>query len=237
MRKQIVGLLTAGLLVSGLSVVPMSVSAASANDNPSIHSSWMDWLSSWDNDNANTVNAPNNDASNDNTDQSNTEQPAGHSSNVSEDAGKASDEIEKVIADGMKYLGTPYEFGSDRSTSTTFDCSDFIRWIFKETLVITLPSDSRKQGAYVKENNPNTVQTDWSKLKRGDLMFFMSYEGSNETSYKNVNKETERITHVGIYLGNGKILHTYSKESGGVTTSTIGDNQWEYRFLYGGSAV
>jgi peptidoglycan DL-endopeptidase CwlO len=143
--------------------------------------------------------------------------------------------VEKVIAAGMKYLGTPYEFGSNRSTTTTFDCSDFVRQAFKDALGITLPADSRKQGTYVK--NKGNYTTNINNLKRGDLMFFMSYKGSSASSYSGINKSAQRITHVGIYLGDGKILHTYSKESGGVTTGTVTGKHWEYRFVYGGSAL
>ena len=41
----------------------------------------------------------------------------------------------KVIAAGKKYMGTPYKFGSDRSTTTTFDCSDFVRQAYKEEIL------------------------------------------------------------------------------------------------------
>ncbi|MFC5403008.1 C40 family peptidase [Cohnella soli] len=145
-----------------------------------------------------------------------------------------SSQIDKVIDDGMKYVGTPYVFGSDRNDPSSFDCSDFTRWIFKETLGVVLPADSRQQGAYVKDLG-NEV-TDIKDLKRGDLVFFMSYKGSKESNYNNVDKSVARITHVAIYLGDGKLLHTYSNESGGVH---VGDfsGQWQYRFLFGGSVL
>ncbi|QHT59899.1 SH3 domain-containing protein [Paenibacillus lycopersici] len=143
--------------------------------------------------------------------------------------------VESVIAAGMKYWGTPYEYGSDRSTTTTFDCSDFVRTAFREGANLTLPADSRKQGDYVR--NLGSVKTDWHQLKRGDLMFFMDSKGSSASAYKNVNKAEETITHVGIYLGDGQILHTYSTASGGVRTSVIADTHWEYRFLFGGSVL
>lgn len=146
-----------------------------------------------------------------------------------------SSSVEKVIAAGKKYMGTPYEFGSSRSTTTTFDCSDFVRQAFKDALGITLPADSRQQGTYVK--NKGNYTTSISNLKRGDLMFFMSYKGSSASSYSGINKSSQRITHVGIYLGDGKILHTYSKESGGVTTSTVTGSHWQHRFIFGGSAL
>src|SRR5262245_39932339 len=121
------GLLAAGLLVSGLSAVPMSVSAASSNYSSYNQSSWLDWTSYWNNDNGKTVSSPYDNTTDDNKDQGNgnTEQTTNNAGNGSVNTENASDEIEKVIADGMKYLGTPYEFGSDRSTSKTFDCSDF----------------------------------------------------------------------------------------------------------------
>lgn len=143
--------------------------------------------------------------------------------------------VEKVIAAGMKYWGTPYEFGSNRKTTATFDCSDFVRQAFLDGVGAKLPGDSRKQGQHVK--NKGHVKTSISSLKRGDLMFFMSYKGSKSSSYRGINKSSQRISHVGIYLGNNEILHTYSKESGGVRTSKISGTHWEYRFMYGGSAL
>ena len=147
----------------------------------------------------------------------------------------ASKAAQRVIAAGKKYLGTPYEFGSSRSSTRTFDCSDFVRQAFKDGLGKTLPSNSRDQGDYVKDRGPTT--TNWTKLKPGDLMFFMSYEGSKASDYEGLTKSKQRITHVGIYLGNGKMLHTYSKDSGGVRIDSIDNKHWEYRFLFGGSAL
>jgi cell wall-associated NlpC family hydrolase len=134
----------------------------------------------------------------------------------------------------MKYLGTPYEYGSDRNTTLTFDCSDFTRQAFKEALGLVLPSDSRKQGEWIKSNN--TAVYSINKLKRGDLLFFMSYKGSSDAAYQGIDKNKERITHVAIYLGDGQILHTYSSKSGGVKTDKL-DGAWVKRFLYGGSVL
>lgn len=143
--------------------------------------------------------------------------------------------VESVIAAGLKYLGTPYEYGSSRSTTATFDCSDFVRQAFLDGVGIKLPADSRGQGEYVAQRGK--AVTDWRQLKRGDIMFFMSYKGSKASAYAGTNKSSATITHDGIYLGDGKILHTYSNEAGGVTISSIVGTHWEYRFLYGGSAL
>ncbi|TFE29370.1 SH3 domain-containing protein [Cohnella luojiensis] len=146
-----------------------------------------------------------------------------------------SQQVEKVIAAGLKYLGTPYEFGSNRNTTTTFDCSDFVRQAFKDALNVTLPASSRTQGAYVRDKSP--VTTDWHSLKRGDLMFFMDYKGTKASSYAGKRPFEERISHVAIYLGDGKVLQTYSVASGGVRTDSIVGKHWEHRFLFGGSAL
>lgn len=142
--------------------------------------------------------------------------------------------IEKVIQTGMKYLGTPYEYGSDRNNTKTFDCSDFVRQAYLEGAGIKLPSNSRTQGAWIKDKGTDVSKI--SQLKRGDLVFFMSYKSSSASSYAGIDKSKERITHVAIYLGDNKLLHTYSQKSGGVL---VGDfsSSWKNRFLFGGSVL
>jgi cell wall-associated NlpC family hydrolase len=143
---------------------------------------------------------------------------------------------ERVIEAGMRYLGTPYEFGSSRLDTTTFDCSDFVRQSFIDGIEFRLPGDSRSQADYVKQTG-NAIISDWRQLQRGDLMFFMAYKGYQPSDYADVDKTTETVKHVGIYLGNGQILHTYSIASGGVKINDIAGTQWENRFLYGGSPM
>lgn len=145
-------------------------------------------------------------------------------------------QVELVIEAGLRYLGTPYEFGSSRENTSTFDCSDFIRQSFLDGIGLTLPSDSRQQGDYIRDLLNDRVITDWTKLKRGDLMFFMGYKGSDESAYTEIDKLTETIKHIGIYLGDGRILHTYSEASGGVKVNAVTDSKWEQRFLFGGPA-
>ncbi|CDN45408.1 C40 family peptidase, partial [Paenibacillus sp. P22] len=146
---------------------------------------------------------------------------------------QASEQIEAVINAGLKYLGTPYEYGSSRSDTSTFDCSDFVRQAFLDALSLQLPVDSRGQGQYVLDRGAYT--TDWNSLKRGDLMFFVS-SGTKVNSSGPL--DSSIITHVGMYLGDNKILQTYSKESGGVQVTTVSPtSNWQFRFLFGGSAV
>jgi cell wall-associated NlpC family hydrolase len=103
---------------------------------------------------------------------------------------------DKIINSGKKYLGTPYQFGAPASTTNIFDCSSFVQRVFKENGV-KLPRNSRQQ---------STQGVSVTTPQKGDLMFF-----------KTDKKTPDRITHVGIYMGNGEILHSIPK--GGVQIS------------------
>ncbi|NGQ94216.1 gamma-glutamyl hydrolase [Brevibacillus sp. SYP-B805] len=138
---------------------------------------------------------------------------------------------DKVIAAGLKYLGTPYKFGDSRSDKRYMDCSDFTYNAYKD-IGIKIPTNSRSQKEFVEKYGAPVYQV--KDLQKGDLIFMMSYKGSKKSDYQGIDKSKQRITHVGIYLGDGRILHTYSKESGGVKITKFTDTSWEYRFVMGG---
>ncbi|RXT08964.1 C40 family peptidase [Ammoniphilus sp. CFH 90114] len=144
--------------------------------------------------------------------------------------------VENVISLGKNYMGTPYQYGSDRSDPSAFDCSDFTRWAYLASLGMDLPKDSRSQARYVDAHSNRKV---WNirEASRGDLLFFMSYKGPTRENYSGINKNNETITHVGIYLGNGRMLHTASQRTGGVRIDNVFDTHYEYRFMRGGSVL
>jgi len=112
-----------------------------------------------------------------------------------------------IINYGERFLGTPYLFGAEYPNTGKFDCSSFMQYIFDHQ-GIDLPRTSIKQskvGSYVSRSN----------LRAGDLVFF-------STSY------TSSIGHVGIYVGNGRMLHTYG--AGGVKYSTIESGFWDRHY-------
>lgn len=127
----------------------------------------------------------------------------------------------RYIAEGLKYLEVPYEFGSRRASTSTMDCSDFARRAYHDTTGEWLPTNSRTQGRHVSSRGETT--TDWRALEPGDLMFF-TQSGS------------DRIGHVSIYIGDERMLHTYSVRSGGVRIDPV-RGQWDRRFAYGGSVL
>lgn len=126
-----------------------------------------------------------------------------------QDSGSSSDLADRIIEIGEQYMGTPYKYGSSKNTTKTFDCSSFTQRVFKEA-GITLPRDSRQQSTVGKSVSKNDLQ-------KGDLIFMKA----------SVNSSSDRITHVAIYAGDGKILHTYG--SPGVTYSKYDNTNWEKR--------
>lgn len=144
--------------------------------------------------------------------------------------------VNNVIDFARLFLGTPYEYGSDRSSPDTFDCSDFTRYAYLGALGMDLPYDSRSQGDYVDLFSPRRY-TKLSMAERGDLLFFTNYKGPYEENYRNTDPGEERITHTGIYLGEGLMIHTASQATGGVRIDYIFGKHLEWRFVKGGGII
>ena len=115
---------------------------------------------------------------------------------------------ERMLRTASTQIGTPYRSGGC-DPNTGFDCSGFTTWVFNR-YGIHLPRSSREQyqmGTMVAKNS----------LRKGDLVFFRSKRGVN---------------HVGIYLENGKFIHsaTYGKN---VTISHLEEDYWRTHYAGG----
>lgn len=114
---------------------------------------------------------------------------------------------EAMVATALKMLGTKYRYGGT-APNTGFDCSGLIIYAAEKSLGLKLPrqsSEIARQGIEVKRD----------ELKRGDLVFF--------------NTLGRRFSHVGIYLGDSKFLH--SPRSGSVVRIESMDiNYWRKRY-------
>ena len=117
----------------------------------------------------------------------------------------------QVVNYGKQYMGTPYKFGASTSTTRVFDCSSFMKHIFKK-YGVNLPRTSAAQSKVGKAVSK-------SNLKAGDLVFFSSGSRANGRN----------VTHVAVYMGNGKILHTYGKP--GVTIYNLNSGNWNKTYL------
>lgn len=124
-------------------------------------------------------------------------------------------DVEQLIATAKKYQGVPYEFGADSySSSGTFDCSSFVRYVYGKQGV-ELPRLSREQaerGSYVSRKN----------LRKGDLLYFY-VPGRFKTN--------KTVGHVGIYIGDNKMIHSSPQPEDGVQISDINKDYWKETYL------
>lgn len=121
---------------------------------------------------------------------------------------------DKIIFTGLKCLGIPYVFNAPSNQTNMFDCSSFIQYIFKVN-GISLPRNSRQQFEI-------GLPISFSHIQKGDLLFFTTEKRKNR-------RGSSKIGHVGIYIGNGEMLHTYRPENK-VTISKL-NSYWKAVFV------
>ena len=116
---------------------------------------------------------------------------------------------ERMLRTASTQLGTPYRSGGC-DPNTGFDCSGFTTWVFNR-YGLHLPRSSREQ------YQMGTMVASKNNLRKGDLVFFRSKRG---------------INHVGIYLEDGKFIHsaTYGKN---VTISHLEEDYWRTHYAGG----
>jgi len=121
----------------------------------------------------------------------------------------AQEKINTLIATAKSFLGTPYVWGGSSPADGGFDCSGFTQYVFGKVgyQLNRVTVDQAKQGTAVAYNN----------MKPGDLVF-SAINGDGV------------INHVGIYLGEGKMIH--SPRTGDVVKITdITTSYWTSRFV------
>jgi HAMP domain-containing protein len=101
---------------------------------------------------------------------------------------------DKIISAGLalQKFGVPYAFGGDSFQEGGLDCSGFTKMLydlFAGTKMRRVSGDQASQGT--------AVEPTLERLRKGDLVFF-TYSQRNDG----------KPTHLGIYLGEGKMLHT-----------------------------
>ncbi|MEK4187852.1 MULTISPECIES: C40 family peptidase [Paenibacillus] len=120
----------------------------------------------------------------------------------------------ELISFAKNFLGVPYDFGAGSYEETKkFDCSSFTRHVFKK-FGVSLPRLAKDQ-----DNLGTRVSRD--ELDVGDLIFF-TVPGRFES---------DAIPgHVGIYIGDGKFIHTWGEP--GVQISDLDSGYWSNVILH-----
>ena len=113
----------------------------------------------------------------------------------------------ELVVNAMAFLGVPYKHGGS-SFETGFDCSGFVRAIYEQTAGLILPRRAEQQAAATQKIEANELQP-------GDLVFF--------------NTMRRTFSHVGIYVGNGKFIHS-PKPGAEVRVEDMGIAYWARRF-------
>jgi cell wall-associated NlpC family hydrolase len=118
-----------------------------------------------------------------------------------------SETTSSLVFTAMGFLGVPYRRGGN-TVESGFDCSGFVRATYQQTLGLILPRRAEQQAAA-------TERIERSDLKPGDLVFF--------------NTMKRAFSHVGIYVGEGKFIHS-PKPGSEVRVEDMGISYWTQRF-------
>jgi peptidoglycan DL-endopeptidase LytE len=116
------------------------------------------------------------------------------------------DNVKELKKSAYGFLGTRYRFGG--SSRAGIDCSSFVQKVFRD-LEVSLPRTAREQFEVGSVVAPGDLQ-------KGDLVFFSTY-----ASYP---------SHVGIYLGNNKMIHASSADRR-VVISSLNSSYYRTRYL------
>ena len=112
-----------------------------------------------------------------------------------------------VLMRAISLVGTPYRYGGN-TPEGGFDCSGLVNYVFRDMLDLKLPRTSRDLAAY------QGPRIEPRRLAAADLVFFGS--GS-------------QVTHVGIYVGEGRFVHAPSS-GGTVRLDHLDGSYWRQHY-------
>lgn len=110
-----------------------------------------------------------------------------------------------LVEEAAGWLGTPYVYGG--ASRDGADCSGFVMEVYLNVLGVKLPRTSADQSRWCAPVAPE-------KMHPGDLVFFSA--------------DSARVSHVGMFIGEGKMIHASS--SRGVMVSALDNPYWLARF-------
>ena len=119
------------------------------------------------------------------------------------------DAASDLVLTAMNFIGVRYRSGGT-SEDTGFDCSGFTRHIFERSIGLLLPRRADEQASA-----PGLLRIDQQDLRPGDLVFF--------------NTLRRTFSHVGIYVGDGKFIHS-PRSGSSVRIEDMRMAYWQQRF-------
>lgn len=125
-------------------------------------------------------------------------------------AQSSEDEARRRLVDAaFKYRGVPYVYGAE--SPRAFDCSGFVRYVYREALGLELPRSAR---SFWSSGSP----IDWRKARAGDVLVYDTVGGAP--------------SHVALVVGDGTVIHAVSAGTKtGVIVSPMSDRYWAPRLL------
>lgn len=116
--------------------------------------------------------------------------------------------VQRLFEEAEKYLGMPYVWGGS-SPETSFDCSGFVSYVFTNSGVYNM-GRLTAQGIY-------DICTPISpeEARPGDIIFFTGTYATNDP-----------VTHVGIYAGDGQMIHCGDP----IQYTSINSSYWQNHF-------
>lgn len=120
----------------------------------------------------------------------------------------------ELVKEAKKWLGTKYRYGGHSRSGT--DCSGMIMEVYKKVCDVKLPRSSREQRDFCKNIKRND-------LRKGDLVFFST------------GKSKSTVSHVGLYIGDGEIIHASS--SRGVMVSRLDERYFQRAYHSSGRVL
>ena len=116
--------------------------------------------------------------------------------------------VKRIVAEAEKHLGKKYLFGANGPNN--FDCSSFVCWVYTHSGIKNMPRTTA-WGIYKSYCNPVSP----SDAKPGDIIFF-----------KNTYDSGSPISHVGIYVGGGYMIHAGDP----IQYTSINTKYWKEHF-------
>lgn len=124
-------------------------------------------------------------------------------------------QVNRLIKEARIWIGTPYAYGGHTRGKGT-DCSGMIMELFLDVYNLKLPRSSAMQREFSR-------RIKFEDMTPGDLVFFTT------------GKNTDRINHVGLYIGDNRMIHASS--SRGVMESGLGERYWQNTYHSSGRII